>query len=584
MLNRHQTVKVMAGATFGLNVVSISYGFIYAISQDKAPMQTLFGLAVVAALLLNLGIAYWNHTYNAALRLQRWGTAYLIASVLVMVILPVAGFAASSAYDPRTATTIILVAVYPAYMAVLFLGALQAGATYSAYPGSRKIINDEVTPPETRDSLSRGRKILLTCLMFILFSGLLLAYILLSRYPGLLQVVVSPNALFLAFFYPALAILAHKIYNKPRSLHSLATSTVGLVLMIVFMLPLLMTPTAANQAETSFRSAFGENWQEQIKPAVTDQLRPSRFSLPAYFLGYFPGNYIYQKDILYYEGAAGSDEGIKLHFDVFMPSPKQPGLPGEGSTIIRIHGGAWIAGSKGLGNMMQMNKHLASLGYTVFDIQYGLTNRVNLPRIMFLYDFLDNITGPMSQLRTSSSLGAFENVTGPFTLDDMMRHLGLFTDYLVENAEEYGASTDSVFISGGSAGGHLTTAMTLAIAGGEHNHLFNPEIKIKGYIPFYPANRATLILEEIGGAEEWIDVEKLIRPDSPPCLIFQGAKDGMVPRETASHFRESYIEAGNANCAVIYMPLAAHAADYLFAGNYNQIFLYYMERFMVLHQ
>ena len=79
-------------------------------------------------------------------------------------------------------------------------------------------------------------------------------------------------------------------------------------------------------------------------------------------------------------------------------------------------------------------------------------------------------------------------------------------------------------------------------------------------------------------------MEQLIRPDSPPCLIFQGTKDGMVPPGTARSFEARYRQEGNDRCAVLYMPLAAHAGDYLFAGYYNQLFLYYMERFLALQR
>jgi len=49
-----------------------------------------------------------------------------------------------------------------------------------------------------------------------------------------------------------------------------------------------------------------------------------------------------------------------------------------GSALIRIHGGAWVGGDKGFANMMQVNKYFAAQGYTVFDVQYGLTDLVDL--------------------------------------------------------------------------------------------------------------------------------------------------------------------------------------------------------------
>jgi hypothetical protein len=117
--------------------------------------------------------------------------------------------------------------------------------------------------------------------------------------------------------------------------------------------------------------------------------------------------------------------------------------------------------------MLQMNKYLASRGYTVFDVQYGLTDRITLPQLMIFYDFLSFVARHAPQIAEFTALGAPANVVGPFTLDNMARHPGIFTFYLTEHAGEYGASTDSVFITGDSAGGHLSTAASLATAGGQ---------------------------------------------------------------------------------------------------------------------
>ena len=82
---------------------------------------------------------------------------------------------------------------------------------------------------------------------------------------------------------------------------------------------------------------------------------------------------------------------------------------------------------------MQMNKYFASQGYIVFDIQYGLHRP----------DRKEDALTPI-------------NVLGDFNIDDMVRQIGEFTKYLEFNADKYNANLDSVFISGGSAGGHLS--------------------------------------------------------------------------------------------------------------------------------
>lgn len=583
MSPRRNAGGLISSTALVLNVVSIIYGGLFVAVRGKAPLPTLFGVILLAALTLNIALTFIYFKRGAGLKMQRWSGAYLVLSMAAMAAMSLGGFAASSVYDPRSATIILCAVVYPAYFATLAVGALLARLTLREPRGVGAAGGEGGTTAEP-GRFTRGRIVLLAVLFPLLASGLFSAYILLSHYPGLLQVPVSPSALFLAFFYPALAVLILKVYRKPHCPVSSITGAVGLFLFLLFMLPLLMTPAAAARAEADFSAAFGADWRERLNPAHESRFLEHRFSLPAYFLGYPSGDYTYQRDILFYEGTSGVDEGVQLYFDVFAPPAGQEGLPGEGSTIIRIHGGAWIAGNKGPANMLQMNKYLAAQGYTVFDVQYGLNNSVNIPQIMMLYDFLSFFARRVPASPVISGLGAPTAVTGPFTLDDIVRHIGIFTGYLAEHGGEYGASLNAVFISGGSAGGQLATAAALAMAGGAHNHIFNSGITIKGYVPFYPANKATKLLESIGGAAEWVDVELLVRQDSPPCLIFQGTRDGMVPPDTARSFRDRYREAGNVRCAVLYQPLGAHASDYQFTGYYNQVFLYYMERFLALHR
>ncbi len=567
----------LAAAALALNFASMVYGVYFIAAGRAAVLPTLFGIALLAALALNLLLVLLNYTKGAGKRLQRWGTAYLIISMVSVGLMGLGGAVANSVYAPRTEALVQFFLVYPGYFAVLIAGLLHAGLTRSL---AGEYFDQGENPPRP----SGGRILLLIKLFLVLLSGFFNAYILLTDYAGLLQIWISQSALFLAFFYAALTLWILKLYGKPGCPVNIIVGLAGLVLFLVFLLPLLLTPGAAKQAEDEFRAAFGEDWPARLDPAAEKHFLKHRFSLPAYFLGYPQNGYTVERDILFYEGTEGVDRGIKLYFDVYKPLLTQPDLPGYGTTIIRIHGGAWIAGDKGFANMMQMNKYLASQGYTVFDVQYGLTSLVTLPDIMNLHGFLTSVAALIPKDTDISAVAAPATVRGPFTLDDMVRHLGIFTDHLAEHAGKYGASLDSVFISGGSAGGHLTTAMALAMAGREHEAIFNPAITVKGYIPFYPANKAMPILEAIGGAPEWIDVEQLVRPDSPPCLIYQGRSDGMVPWETARSFKERYLEVGNEACAVIYLPLAAHASDFQFTGYYNQLFLYYMERFLALHK
>ncbi|MHA1341823.1 MAG: alpha/beta hydrolase [Promethearchaeota archaeon] len=363
-----------------------------------------------------------------------------------------------------------------------------------------------------------------------------------------------------------LAIKTLKTFNFKRSpisgVQFTAFLIVGIVLSSIFSLPLLNSSAIITNAEKNFSTAFGSDWRDKIDPSAEEHMLKGPLALPGYFLEIPHNTCIIEKDISFYNGTSGVDIGLKLYFDAYLPPNKGLGLPGGNTTIIRIHGGGWMIGDKGRGNMLQMNKYLASQGYCVFDVQYGLYENGPWKMPIITPDY----------------------VLGDFNITDMMRHLGIFTKYLIANASRFGARLDSVFISGGSAGGQLTCALGLAIASGNYTSMFGSDITIKGIIPFYPANFIEGRQQFLDGLPEFLNPELLITSSSPPCLIFQGEQDGLVLPYVSESFQEAYYAKNNTECAIIWMPFAGHAADLHFSGIYNQIFLYYMERFIYIYK
>ena len=120
------------------------------------------------------------------------------------------------------------------------------------------------------------------------------------------------------------------------------------------------------------------------------------------------------------------------------------------------------------------------------------------------------------------------------------------------------------------------------MASGDYTDLFSADLTIKGLVPFYPANDLMNFFG-IGGSDVFKNPEKLIEGDSPPCLIFQGTHDIINYFGICHEIQDTYFSKGNGNCAILWMPFGGHASDFYFTGYYNQIFLYYMERFMYLY-
>ncbi|MBH1941792.1 alpha/beta hydrolase [Mobilitalea sibirica] len=403
-----------------------------------------------------------------------------------------------------------------------------------------------------------------TIIIFLLSMGLIIGFLLAINMLRLekgwfSEIFVSEIALFFAIGFLSLGVLLYKKLSRDcYRFIKVIIRTLTIAIFLLCLLPFVFIPVLLKNAKDSYETAFIRNGNESasIPISESDFYRNSAFLLPEYFLGTASKPYQVEENILFYEGSEGVDEGLKLHFDVYTPTAKKQ-LPGGNSVLIRIHGGGWTMGDKGMFNFTQMNKYFAAQGYVVFDIQYGLSNQEQL------FDFV-----PVKESRK-----------GDFTIDDMVRHIGIFIKFLADHKEDYNANTDSVFISGGSAGGQLALAVGLGVSSGNYQDILDNRIIVKGLIPFYPAVDLSRSMN-IGGQESLVNPSLLVKKESPPCLIYQGNHDGLVDLSVSEKFQRAYIEAGNNECAMIKMPFGGHASDFYFSGYYNQVFLYYMERFM----
>jgi acetyl esterase/lipase len=343
----------------------------------------------------------------------------------------------------------------------------------------------------------------------------------------------------------------------------------GLILVFINALPLLMTPASIINAENEFSDAYGPNWRNNIPADVESYFLSSQFNLYNYFMGFPEPDCNIDRDRQYHK----ISNDIFFNFDAYYPKSTNRDLPGNNSIIIKIHGGGWTAGDKSQWHTLWINKYLAAQGYIVFDIQYGLLNTGNIW----------NIPTPA-------------HVMGNFTLHDMVEHIGIFTKQIAnELAARYNANMDSVFIMGGSAGGHLTGVVGLGYNDPYFAGNFSTALTIKGIIPLYPANDISNIVsghrvELIPGtpetnplAYEKFTPSKLVDANDPPALFFQGLQDALT---TTTHSKaiELALELVGVDGILLTFPLAAHANDYITSNNFAQVWLYYLERFLYLEQ
>jgi acetyl esterase/lipase len=562
-----RNITVISYITVTLNLFCIAFGILFILGLLYSIPWDFFGIILVLTIFTNLLFIYFTLYKKNILRVKTQFISYgfLLLIIIAIPCMMLGNLLLSVMYSNELIDTI------GAYLLLYFgyFGIFIFGFTYALF--ELKLLSNIdfylfkyslFTTDSVRQTRIRNvsRKILVALSRITFIFGIIFAVVIIF---GSFEVVTTFVAIvsgqfgtFFSIIFLANTLLLLKLKRRKRTTKKYyKTALIGFFVSGCLLMPLLFTNTAVKNAENTFSTAFGEDWRTQIPSGTNGYFLQSPFSLTSYFLGSRPKTSIIETNTLFY-----NDEGIQLYFDVYKPLNGGESLPGENSVIIRIHGGSWVSGDKGMMNMMQMNKYFASQGYVVFDIQYGLDRN--------LLFGLDPLTP--------------EYKKGNFDIDDMMRHIGVFTQYLVSHADEYGANVDSVFVSGGSAGGHLASAVALAISSGNYTEIFGTGLTIKGLIPFYPAN-GQMVFFGITGSYEFTNPESLIDHNSPPCLIFQGTHDILNYFSISERIRNNYRAKGNSECAILWMPFGGHASDFYFTGYYNQIFLYFMERFMYLY-
>lgn len=534
------------------NSLSIIFGVIYLVADTTTPLWNIYGGFMILTILGNFIVAIIPNNKKSL------DYVYLMFTILVMLLVPILNSIASSNIENTTSQSMVSTILL---LCLFLLGGIVAIVTQRSrkHVGYSRITNNFIQ--EKRGLL---HYIMTTIWGVILISGGYVAYMLIKgeNNGSLIELFVPGYALFFSISTLAVVALILRIRTgRNLSFISITLSIIGVGVALAFSIPLVATILAIPSMENDFSKALHTNSEVKLDESMPDSFLDTTYSIPAYFFGLATENYNVQKDILFYEGTEGVDEGIKLHFDAYTPPTNATYLQGNRSVLIRIHGGGWTIGDKGASNNAAMNKYFASQGYVVFDLQYGLSSEEK---------FVESAPVP-------------DNIVADFSIDDMVRHIGLFTDYLVENNQTYNANLDSVFFSGASAGGQLANAAGLGLASGDYQNILNPALHVNGIIPIYPANG---LAQNIGikGEEVFLDPALLVTKDSPPALIFQGTVDGIVDPSISEDFSATYTENGNNQSTLLMMPYAGHNGDFYFSSYYNQALIYYMERFMYTNQ
>jgi len=253
---------------------------------------------------------------------------------------------------------------------------------------------------------------------------------------------------------------------------------------------------------------------------------------------YVPGGekYLFHRDLVW-----DSSTGQDLLADLYLPEKGGP-FP----TVIHIHGGAWIVGSKGMPMATYFGEHLACRGYAFFDVRYRLA-----PEIHFPQDIQD---------------------------------IKCAIRWLRGNAEQYNIDKSRFISMGGSAGGHLSAMV--ALTGDDPS--FDPvcpgfkeeSFQVQAAIPFYGVhdwvnwmdtrtfglNQSYFNLPVNATDQEKQEMLKKVSPityaaHAPgPFLIIQGDEDVGIPVHQGQSLHDALLAAGK-DSRLVFIQDANHAFD-----------------------
>lgn len=306
--------------------------------------------------------------------------------------------------------------------------------------------------------------------------------------------------------------------------------------------------------ERALRDGLGTRYHDRILPEVSAKFAPAidwrQILLP------FPTRHPdveRLRDITYTTAA-----GVHLKLDVYRHRSRPAGCP----TLLQIHGGAWILGSKNEQGIPLM-VHLASRGWVCISADYRLSPRATFP--------------------------------------DHLIDLKRAVQWIREHGYEYGADPGFLVVTGGSAGGHLCALLALTANDPEYQAGFeDADTSVQGCVAFYGVYDFTnrngvwrnnamskllqgkvmkVALEQDPVAYEKASPISRIDAAAPPFFVVHGDHDTLVPVAAARHFCEAFRRTARAPLVYAELPGAQHAFE-IFPSLRTALVIHGVERFL----
>jgi len=302
---------------------------------------------------------------------------------------------------------------------------------------------------------------------------------------------------------------------------------IGIVALIISIYPLLSVVSTARESNVSL-------------------------SLKRYFSRVFP-NKVQPENFKTYTFA--QIDGVDLQLNVYAPTT---GNTNNGASVIVVHGGSWSGGQRG--DFPQWNQWLAANGYTVFDVDYRLTQP----------NYLTAVGDVKCAVR-----------------------------WVKNHAGEFKIAPERIALLGRSAGAHLALLAAYSAADSRIPATCaenQSSETVRAVVSFYaptdllwdfdnPANEAVIngkmtLSNFLGGSphesskmrEKYILASPVshVSADTPPTLLIHGGRDQLVWSENMT-FLDEQLTAANVPHQTLLIPYAQHGFDYNFNGFGSQI-------------
>ena len=263
--------------------------------------------------------------------------------------------------------------------------------------------------------------------------------------------------------------------------------------------------------------------------------------------------------------------GKRNVLDIWADPELQPGA--KAPVLIQVPGGGWVMGDTRHQAYPLMDR-LVAAGWVCVPISYRLSPKATFP---------DHII-------------------------DVKRAIA----WVKEHIEEYGGDPNFVCITGGSAGGHLSSLAALSANAAEFQPGFeDADTSIRAGVPFYgvydfldwngrggPAGSIRHIEKNVlktspkTDRDGWMKASPLswAGPDSPPMMLLHGTNDSLVPVDGARRLARSLRASSHQPVVYAELPKAQHAFDIygsvrtLFAVRAVEEFLSYVRAGYILNE